>query len=117
MPPDLSPIEVIKRLAEISRLLDTCQRELAMQDEESVRSRQRFEVAYSRAILNADAGNADSRKALAVLGTEREKLDAEIAEQKVRALRARLSVLRDQVEIGRSLSAALRSEHAAGGAP
>jgi uncharacterized protein YhaN len=108
----LNPQDVVLRLAQISRLLDACQAELAQLDEDAVRTRQRYEVAYSRAILSVEAANAESRKARATLDTEALKLDAEIADQKVRACRSRLSVLRDQVEIGRSLSAALRSEWA-----
>lgn len=100
------------RLAQISRQLDTAQVELANADEAAVRARQRYEVAFSRAILTVEASNADTRKARATLDTETQKLDAEIADQQVRALRTRIAVLRDQVEIGRSLSAALRSEWA-----
>lgn len=109
---DLTPQAVVMRLAEISRMLDACKDELARSDEEAVRARQRFEVAYSRALLTVEASNADTRKARATLDTEDLKLDADIADQKVRALRTRLAVLRDQVEIGRSLSAALRAEWA-----
>lgn len=113
MPDVLTPQNVVVRLAEISRYLAVCQTELASADENAVRSRQRYEVAYSRAFLNAEASNAEGRKCLAVVATQNEKLDAEIADQQVRALRVRIAVLRDQVEIGRSLSAALRSEWAA----
>lgn len=109
----MTPAQVVVRLAQLSRMLDATQVELANADEAAVRTRQRYEVAYSRAILTVEASNADSRKARATLETEAQKLDAEIADQQVRALRSRLSVLRDQVEIGRSLSAALRSEWAA----
>lgn len=108
----LNPADVVMRLAQISRQLDAAQTELANADEAAVRSRQRYEVAYSRAILTVEASNADTRKARATLDTETQKLDAEIADQQVRALRVRIAVLRDQVEIGRSLSAALRSEWA-----
>jgi hypothetical protein len=48
-----------------------------------------------------------------VLEAADSKLDAEIADQQVRALKTRLAVLRDQVDIGRSLGAAVRSEWAA----
>jgi hypothetical protein len=109
----LTPTQVTLRLAELSRMLDVAQAELVRADESAVRARQRYEVEYARAILSADAGNAEQRKASAVLATEKARLDAEIADQQVRALRTRLAVLRDQVEIGRSLGASLRSEWAA----
>ncbi len=70
-------------------------------------------MAYARAFLKAEASNAETRKQIAVLETADVKLDAEIADAQVRALKTRLAVLRDQVDIGRSLGAAVRSEWAA----
>jgi uncharacterized protein YlxW (UPF0749 family) len=112
----LSPNQIVTRLAELSRLLDAAQSEMVTADEAAVRARQRYELAYARAVLKAEAGNAEQRKAQATLATETEKLDVEVADLAVRSLKSRLSVLRDQVEIGRSLSAAVRSEWSAGGA-
>ena len=109
----LTPNDVALRLADLSRKLHVCQGELVEADEKAVRARARYEVAYARAFLNAEAANAESRKQIAVLETETAKLDAEIADAQVRALKTRLAVLRDQVDIGRSLGAAVRSEWAA----
>lgn len=111
---DLHPNDVVRRLVDLSRMLDAAQVELEAQDEQAVRSRARHEVAYARAFLTAEESNAEGRKCRAILITATEKLDAEIADQKTRALRTRISVLREQVEIGRSLSAALRAEWNAG---
>lgn len=110
---DLTPNAVALRLAELSRMLDTCRNELVQADEEAVRARQRYEVTYAKEFLSAEASNAETRKQIAVLGAAAHKFDAEIADQKVRALKTRLSVLRDQVDVGRSLGAAVRSEWAA----
>lgn len=110
---DLSPNAVALRLAELSRMLDGCRTELVQADDDAVRTRQRYEVTYARAFLKAEASNAETRKQIAVLDAADAKLDAEIADAKVRALKTRLSVLRDQVDIGRSLGAAVRSEWAA----
>jgi hypothetical protein len=41
-------------------------------------------------------------------------LDAEIAEQQVRACRERIRTIRDQIEVGRSLNSAIKSEWSAG---
>lgn len=109
----LTPNEVALRLADLSRKLHACQSELVAADEKAVRSRQRYEVTFARAFLNAEASNAETRKQIAVLEAADSKLDAEIADQQVRALKTRLAVLRDQVDIGRSLGAAVRSEWAA----
>jgi hypothetical protein len=109
----LSPNEVVVRLAQLSRLLDNAQGELELADENAVRARQRYEVTYARAFLEAEASNAETKKQKAVLEAADAKLDAEIADQQVRALRSRIQVLRDQVHVGQSIGAAKRSEWAA----
>lgn len=105
-----TPTQVAFRLADLSRKLEAAQIELVALDEKAVRARQRYEVTFARAFLSAEASNAESRKQLAVLACQDEKLDAEIADAQVRGLRSRLQVLRDQVHVGQSLGAALRSE-------
>lgn len=112
---DLTPNAVALRLAELSRLLDACRSELVDADEKAVRARQRYEVTYAKAFLSAEASNAETRKQMAVLQAADAKLDAEIADHLVRSLKTRLTVLRDQVDVGRSLGAAARSEWAATG--
>lgn len=104
--------QVIKRLAELSRLLDSATLEVAQLDEGAVRAKQRYQVAYARSFLGSD-GSVDSRKQKSVLACQAEWLDAEIEEQKVRACRERIRTIRDQIEIGRSLNSAVKSEWAA----
>lgn len=108
-----TPTQVALGLADLARLLDVTQVELVHADERAVRARHRHEVGYAKAFLNADASNADGRKCMAVIATEVEKLDAEIADLQVRSLRTKLQVLRDRVHIGQSMGAAVRSEWAA----
>lgn len=105
--------EVVKRLAHLSRMLDAATVEIAELDEAAVRSKSRFEVAFARAFLTSE-GAMDVRKQQAVLDTADHKLDAEIAEQKVRACRERIRTIRDQIEVGRSLNSAVKAEWAAG---
>ncbi len=108
----LTPTQVVSRLAELSRKLDAAQRDLARDDEAAVRSRARYEVAFARAFLTGE-GSVDARKQQAVITVETVKLDAEIADARVRNGRTLITVLRTQVEVGRSLGAGLRSEWAA----
>lgn len=110
---DLSPIAVIHRLADLSKQLDATQRELDDADSAAVISRHAYEIAYARSVLSAEGGNAEQRKASATIATEAERFAAECADQVVRSLRSRLTVLRVQVEVGRSLNSALRAEVAA----
>ena len=101
-------IAVLERLAEVSKLLDAATDEMAVLDEAAVRAKQSFEVAFSRAFLRSE-GAMDLRKHLAVVATGDELLVVELASQQVRACRERIRTLGLQLEVGRSLSAALRS--------
>jgi limonene-1,2-epoxide hydrolase len=104
--------DVILTLAQLGRDLDNKQNEISRLDEAAVRARSRFEVAYARAFIAA-AGAEGLRKQTAVLDTETAKLDAEIADQVLRAARESIRVLRDRLDIGRSLNSAIKSEWAA----
>jgi hypothetical protein len=106
-PPDL--MEVADRLAKLSRELDRATTAAEDLDYDAARKRHTYDLAFSRAFLNS-TGSVDARKHHAVIETEHEKLDAEIAEVALRACRTRISTLKMQIETGRSLSAAIRAE-------
>lgn len=101
--------DVVRRLAELSRLLDAKTLEIAHLDEQAVRAKARFEVGFARSFLS-EGGAVDVRKQSAVLATADAKLEHELAEQKVRAAREAIRTLRDQLDVGRSLNAAVRAE-------
>ena len=104
--------DVILQLAQLGRDLDNKQREIRDLDEAAVRARARYEVTFARKFLAAE-GSVDVRKYTATLETAELKLDAEIADQVLRAAREAIRVLRDRLEIGRSLNSAIKSEWAA----
>lgn len=106
--------DVVLELSRIARDLDAKTAEIARLDEEAVRAKSRFEVGFARSFLST-SGSVDFRKQTAVLATESQKLDAEIAEAKVRAAREAIRSMRDRLEIGRSIGAAVRSEFVASG--
>lgn len=101
--------DIVLRLAELSRLLDAATVEVAVLDEEAVRAKQAFEVAWARAYLRAE-GSIEARKAEAVIVTAGEALEAELCAAKVRACRERIRTLGAQLDVGRTLSAAIRSQ-------
>ncbi len=107
--------DVILTLAQLGRDLDNKQDEIARLDEAAVRVKSRYEVTFARNFLKAE-GNLDIRKYTATLETADLKLDAEIADQVLRAARESIKVLRDRLDIGRSLNSAIKSEWAAQGA-
>lgn len=106
--------DIVLRLSELARLLDAKTQEIARLDETAVRAKARHEVAFARAFLSA-VGSVDFRKQTAVLETADAKLDAEIGEAKVRAAREAIRTIRDQLDVGRSLGAAVRAEFQATG--
>ena len=110
--PGLSPGEITRKFLAIGQMLEAARGELETADDAAVRARARFERTYAEAFLKAE-GAMDVRKQLAVLAAADSKLDAEIADTRVRALKVRLSVLASQTEITRSLNASLRSEWSA----
>lgn len=105
-------VEVLSRLAEVSRLLDKATDDLAVFDEVAVRAKQRFEVAHARTYLAAE-GSVNAREAIATIGCADEQLEAELAAARVRACRERIRTLGAQLDVGRTLSAAFRSQWAA----
>jgi hypothetical protein len=107
--------DVVKQLAQLGRDLDLKQEEIRLLDEAAVRARARYEVTFARNFLKAE-GNLDVRKYTATIETAELKLDAEIADQVLRAARESIKVLRDLLDIGRSLNSAIKSEWTAQGA-
>lgn len=107
-----SQTEVLARLAEISRLLDKAKDDIAAFDEVAVRAKQTFEVEYARAYLAAE-GSIEARKAWATIQTSDVALHAELSAMRLRAARERSRVLGLQLDVGRTLSAAFRSQWAA----
>ena len=104
----------VKRLAELSRLLDHATSDYAVADEQSVQAKQAYEVARARAFLTAE-GPVNQREAQALLDVADLRLGSEMAQAKVRAVQERIRTIRVQVDVGRSLIAAQRTEWAAGG--
>ena len=101
--------DIAERLSQLSRDLDRQTGQAEELDRKAVLARHAYELAYSRAFLSS-TGSMDVRKHHAVVVTEQEKLDAEIADQILRACRARIATLKVQIDTGRSLGAALRAE-------
>lgn len=102
-------IDVIKRLSELSRLLDVATDDIAKVDDGAVKAKAAYEVAFARSFLSAE-GSMDQRKQLAILACADEKFAMEIAEAQVRAVKERINTLRSQISIGQSVSAAIRTQ-------
>lgn len=106
---NLTPQQVMENLTHIGRQIDEKTRELEQLDEEAVRAKATLKREYAREFLACE-GPMDIRRFTADLRTDIAFLEAELAEQKVRACTSKLRALRDRLEIGRSLSPLVRLE-------
>lgn len=104
--------QALERLAELSKLLDKATDDIATLDEEAVRAKQLYEVAYARAFLDA-IGSMDLRRQIATYETREQNLTMELAQAKVRAIKERIRTLGTQIEVGRSLASAHKNQYLA----
>jgi hypothetical protein len=105
----VNPNEVASHLLELARQLDAAVKELGRLDSAAVHARSRFEVTYADAFLSAD-GAMDMKKQRAILATEDEKYTAEMADHLVRVQRELIRAIGTRIEVGRTVSATVRSE-------
>lgn len=104
--------DIVLELSRIGRELDHLSHEIDRLDQAAVQAWSAHRKAYAHAYISGQ-GSIEDRKQNAVLAAEDERLAAEVADQVHRAARERIRVLRDRLEIGRSLNAARRAEFAA----
>ena len=106
---DYTPASVVAALSLIARQIDEKAAEIAVLDAQAVEARQAYKKAYARAFLTSD-GAMDVRRYRAEEDTADLALAAELAEQVLRAGRESLRVLRDRLEVGRSVGSILKLE-------
>lgn len=106
---EFTPASVVATLSQIAKQIDEQSHEVARLDEAAVRARAAHKSAFARAFLSAD-GAMDIRRYRAEEETADLYLAAELAEQVLRAGREALRVLRDRLEVGRSIGSQVRLE-------
>lgn len=99
----VTPFQIENRLIELSRLIDEAQDDLSAAEREYHAAKANFEVSFAKAFLAADEKNAEACKHSAVLKTDMERSRLAVAEAVVRAARANVSRLEQQVDITRSV--------------
>lgn len=100
---------IVSELSAIGRELDRLSHEAKQQDEAVVRAYSEHRKAYAEAFTTG-TGSVKDREQAAILKVEDLRLEAELADQVLRAMKERVKVLRDRLEIGRSINAAVRTQ-------
>ena len=106
---DMNQDEVLARLAEVSALLDAAVADVKAADERFVQAKQQFELAQARSFLSSE-GSVEARKQKMVLDAEQQQTVMDAAGVELRAGRERVSVLRAQLSMLQTVSAALRQQ-------
>lgn len=106
---ELTPTTIVETLSSLSRQLDMQAAEVQELDATFTASKIDYKRAYARAFLTAE-GSADVRRYTAEVATEAQFSKMELDEQVLRAGRESLRVLRDRLDVGRSLGAIMRME-------
>lgn len=106
---EMTPQTIVSTFSTISKEIEKKADEIQALDEKATRSRAKYRSLYAHSFLNAE-GSMDVRRYTADLATADALLEAELDDQVLRAAREAMKVLRDRLEIGRSLSAVMRME-------
>jgi len=105
----LTPALIVNTLSKIGRQLDDKAAEVERLDREFVVLKANYKREFARAFLTSTGSN-DVRRYQADDATADLNMQMELAEQVLRASKEALRVLRDRLEIGRSLGAVMRLE-------
>lgn len=107
---NLTFADITETLADISRDIEKAAHAAAAADLEATKRRVAYKGAHARAFLTAD-GAMDIRRETAMLTTQDELLAYELAQAEHRAAVEQIRVLRDRLEVGRSIGALIRAEY------
>ena len=106
---DLTPAAIVQTLSQIGKALDEQAGEVERLHREHVQAKAAYRSAFARAFLTAE-GAMDVRRYQAEQATADEFLAMELSEQVWKAAIEAQRVLRDRLEIGRSLSSVMKLE-------
>lgn len=110
MPDILTPSQVANVLQAIGKELDSMPATIEALDDAEVRAQHAAKQAYRRAFLNTP-GAMELRKVTADEAAADLQLEADLAGVQLRAARTQLGVLRDRLEIGRSVGTLVKLEY------
>lgn len=110
MPDVLTPSQVAATLQAIGRELDGMPALIEALDDAEVRAQHAAKQAFRKAFMEAQ-GAMDLRKVIADDAAAELQLTADLAGVQLRAARTQLGVLRDRLEVGRSVGTLVKLEY------
>jgi hypothetical protein len=110
MPSPLTPSQVTDVLTAIGRELDGMPDLIEALDDAEVRAQHAAKQAFRKAFMETP-GAMDLRKVVADDAAADLQLTADLAGVQLRAARTQLSVLRDRLEVGRSVGTLVKLEY------
>lgn len=105
----LTPNAVVQQLLQLGRDLEKLTSELDDVEQEAVNRREDYVLAKEKAFLAAE-GTQYVRESESKVATHQQRIAAELADARVRGLRAHIVSIKARIDIGRSAAAALRAE-------
>jgi hypothetical protein len=105
-----TPAQTVTAMTNLGVLLDQLVADLELADDESVKLRAEYDLAYAKVFVNQTAGSVDLRKQQAVVETYEPRLAADVADARVRHLRRKLDATRLRLDTLRSIGAVVRTE-------
>ena len=106
---EMTPATIVATLSNISKEIEKKASEIETLDAQATQMKAAYRVAYAESFLKSE-GSMDLRRYQADLETSSQFTASEMADQVLRSAREAMRVLRDRLEIGRSLSAIMRME-------
>jgi flagellar biosynthesis/type III secretory pathway chaperone len=109
MDQQLTPLQVVKQLGELTARLDQTVAALKLAEKDAAEKRHTADIIESRAFLNAD-GAMDIRRHTAKIAADRAEGEALVAEALVRVLRQEIRAIDTRIDVGRTYGVTVRAE-------
>lgn len=106
-------IAIARDLSLLAADLDQATEDMIEADMQAVEAEHAYKIAFAKAFIGA-SGAVTAKETVALLATEQERWESEVAKQVLRAAKTRLDGVRTRIDVARSLSAMTRSEMSLG---
>lgn len=111
----LNPVDIENAIRDCSNRIANSVRVVTEREAEAKRCRRAYDLANARAVLAANASNADGRKAQATIATEVERAAAEDAEIAYEFAKRTVRALEKELDALRSVGTSVRSMYQVAG--